>query len=241
MSASSLASPWIASGGIFRDPRLSDAGLLAGLAARTCGDMKSASAMASALGEAGLSRRPLFLVKQVHGTTVVRVGEDSPVEPPLEADGLVTDRRDAVLGVFVADCMPLFLWDKGARAAGLFHVGWRGAQGGMPRAAAAAMRSHFGCAPGELLASVGPHIRPCCYRVGPETAERFRPESVSRRKEGLTLDLGAEAKAQLVEAGVPADAVAVSADCTSCRRDDFYSFRRDRGSSRMMAFLALGG
>jgi len=233
-----MASSWVPGRDFFRDERFAAAGLLAGVTTRALGDMKSAAARAAALDQAGLGGRSAFFLKQVHSTGIVPVGRDSRPEPVPEGDGLITDLSGPVLGVFVADCAPLFLWSAGGRAAGLFHVGWRGSLG-MPRQAVAALVRRYGLKPGELEASLGPHIGSCCYRVGPETATRFEPRSLARRGGELFLDLTAQVKAQLVEAGVREEAFEASPACTSCQGERFFSFRREKQDSRMMAFLAL--
>lgn len=210
-----------------------------GLTGSPDGDMKDPAARAAALARAGLSGLPAYFLKQVHGAHVVRVGPSTPLEPAPEADGWITDCPDRALCVFVADCLPIFLWDDAGRAVGVFHSGWKGAAAGMPREAVASFQRFFGVSAADLHARVGAHVGPCCYRVGPELEPRFRAESFRRTDAGLFLDLGAEARAQLVESGVPAARVEVDASCTSCEPERFFSFRRDKQDCRMMAYAAL--
>jgi copper oxidase (laccase) domain-containing protein len=89
-----------------------------------------------------------------------------------------------------------------------------------------------GCAaasavPREVTAHLGPCIRPCCYEVGPEVARQF-PASVVRVVEGRhRLDLAAAVRVQLLDSGVPPDAIFDTATCT-CRNPGWYfSHRRD--------------
>jgi len=224
----------------WRDAAWDEAGVIHGVTARKLGNMKDAAARAAALEKAGLGGRPAFLLKQTHGTGIIALDSSTPPDNVPEGDGWITDTPGRVLCVFVADCLPLFLRDSKGKAAGVFHVGWKGAQAGMPREAVAAFARIYGIKAGELKASLGPHIGPCCYRVGPEMSSKFRAASLISRDAGLYLDLGAEVEAQLLESGMNKEDIAASDACTSCGADLFYSFRREKQDCRMMAFLSLG-
>lgn len=205
---------------------------------RALGSMKSARARREALDRAGFASSPVYCLKQLHGTVVHRVVSGTPPEPIPEGDGWVTDVAGPVLAVYVADCLPLFLWERSGKAAGVFHAGWRGLAQGMPRRAVEAFRTHFGIAPESLDWFIGPHIGPCCYHVGPETAERFPASSRIERDGKLFLDLAGDAVRQLREAGVTARG-AGRGGCTSCEHEQFFSFRREKSDSRMLAFISL--
>ncbi len=210
-----------------------------GYTERADGSMKEPAVRKAALARVELGERPAFYLRQVHGTRVVRVGEALPPEPAPEADGWVTNVTGLVLCVFMADCVPLFVWEKSGRAAGVFHAGWRGLAKGMPRRAVESFKEHYGIEPRDLRAQIGPHIGECCYRVGPETAEQFRPSSRTERNGAVYVDLKKEVMTQLAEAGLEEKPIATSAECTSCHNDKFFSFRREKSDGRMMAFITL--
>lgn len=235
MSVEAAAAAWTRRGKLFIDERMSADGLAHGVTSRALGSMKAAENREAALAEAGLGGRALYFCRQVHGTKVVRVTSTTPVHEHPEADGLMTDRSDACLGVFMADCVPLFLWAPGGPF-GVFHSGWKGTALGMPRAAVEAMTREFGLSPRELKASIGAHIGACCYQVREDVFSRFPSRALSRRGESTHLDLTAEATAQLREAGVAAGAIGASKDCTRCGADDYFSFRRDKAGNSLFAF-----
>lgn len=227
------ADPWSAAEGFYRDRRLASAGIPHGVTLRRLGDMKDPGRRAAALSAAGLARRFPMELRQVHGTAVWEAVAGRAERP--EGDGWVCADRSVAPCVYVADCLPLFLWDKSGSVVGVFHAGWRGLAAGMPRSAVRAFRRH-GVGPGRLAASVGPHIGPCCYAVGPEVARRFRAGALH----GGRLDLGEEARLQLTESGVAPEDVAVSGACTACRGEELVSYRKEKLDFRMMAFVALG-
>jgi len=162
----------------------------------------------------------VLVLRQRHGTAIRRAALEDGVpgaQGAHDGDGWVSSVPGLRIGVFVTDCQPLYLWDdEGRRAAGVFHAGWRGTAAGIGVRAVEALAS-LGVPPIRMAAAVGPHIGPCCYRVGEELAPRFRPESLERRDGALYLELAAELEAQLVEAGVPRGNIALSGDCTCCR------------------------
>ena len=105
---------------------------------------------AARLGE--LHRRQPVYLKQVHLTNclVLRTGDPVPAEP-VEADGILTDRRDLVAGVSAADCLPLFLVSP--RVCGVLHAGWRGVLGGILPLAVLRLNHEFGVRADELLST----------------------------------------------------------------------------------------
>lgn len=175
--------------------------------------------------------------RQVHGIEVHPV--DREVRE-CEGDGLVTDRPGVLLGVTVADCGPLLLYDRKRRAVGALHAGWRGSAEGIVRAGIERMRQEYGTGPDDLLVWLGPSAGPCCYEVGEEVAERFDP--VCSRALGRGKYLFDNRRAILLEllaAGVDAASVQIDIRCTICDRR-FHSWRRDREESgRMVAVIGM--
>lgn len=104
----------------------------------------------------------LVTLHQVHSATVVVA---DPTAPRPYADGLVTDRRDLVLGVLAADCAPVLFADVAAGVVGAAHAGWKGALYGVLPATVAAMTA-LGARADRIVAAVGPCIAQASYEVG---------------------------------------------------------------------------
>ena len=225
---------WIEKDGLLINDRLSALGLKHGFTTRRAGNMKDESRRAAAAKALGLSA-PLTL-KQVHGITI---HDAAPENAGLEGDGWLLSRRGLTVGVYAADCVPLFLWAEEGKAAGVFHAGWRGTAQKMAIAAVAAFRDRLSIPASKLYAATGPHIGACCYKVGAELEKDFPESSFIRRDGAAYLDLSAETRRQLVEAGLDASRVGAAAPCTASNMDDYFSFRRDKQDSRMLALLSL--
>ena len=225
---------WIEKDGLLVNDGLSALGLKHGFTTRRSGNMKDEARRLAAAKVLGLPA-PLIL-KQAHG---IAIHDGFTANAGLEGDGWLLGKPGVVVGVYAADCVPLYLWAEDGKAAGVFHAGWRGAAKGMAKAAVAAFRDRLGVPASKLFAATGPHIGACCYKVGAELEKDFPASSLSRRDGSLWLDLAAETRRQLIEAGVPAVRIGAPAPCTASNADDYFSFRRDKQDARMLALLSL--
>jgi hypothetical protein len=166
----------------------------------------------------------------------------------VECDAVITDQPGIMIGVLVADCFPVLLYAPARKAAGVVHVGWRGAAAGILKKAVDAMQISFGCDPKELLAAVGPGIGAHKYEVDRQVRDAFRQgtghwEAIA---EEVTLghwhlDLRKSCLLQLADAGLPGDAMSAAEECTCCHRETLFSYRRDGGKTgRQLGFIVLG-
>ena len=172
---------------------------------------------------------------QVHGAAVAEVRH--PGFHP-GCDVLVTRAPGIALAVTAADCLPLILTARGAVAAA--HSGWRGTVAGAPRAALDALCAAAAVQPSEVVVHLGPSIRSCCYRVGPEVARQFAASATVRHHDAWHLDLVAAASLQLIEAGVSAERIHQVPACTACDSAQYFSHRRDGArTGRHWAVAAL--
>ncbi len=166
-------------------------------------------------------------VAQVHGDRVLVV--DAPGIAG-EADALLTLTPGLPLAVFTADCVGVVV--EGDRAVGVAHAGWRGARAGIVRRLIEAFES-AGVEP--AVATIGPHIRSCCFEVGPEVTAEFDGHLAETTWGTASVDLAGHVRASL-------DGIAVAdlGVCTMCG-DDTFSHRRDGDRSRMAALGWLAG
>ncbi len=178
----------------------------------------------------------LLLMRQVHGAVVLR----APWEGTPEADAALADEPGLFLGIATADCLPVLLVDPARGAVAAAHAGWRGTAAGVAARTVETLLAS-GSRPHDLAVAIGPGIGSCCYEVGEEVRDAFvggeayfRPGPRGRPH----LDVRAANVSQLRDAGVSADRIHHVDECTSCRPDLYYSYRRDgKGTGRMMSFI----
>jgi polyphenol oxidase len=188
----------------------------------------------------GMNGLALYTLKQVHGNdiVVVRQFDRLPEEKPL-ADGLITAKAGALLGIATADCVPVLLVEPHTRLVAALHAGWRGTLQGICARAVTMLKTDWAVQPQYLWAALGPAIGGCCYEVGNDVGETlhkrwqtdnpiaWRPYQGkdADNQKGL-LDLRAINRAQLEQAGIPSPQVEAVGPCTFCD-SDFASYRRD--------------
>lgn len=179
-------------------------------------------------------------MRQVHGPEVRYAGAPSPDGEPPECDALYTDLPGLVLGVLVADCVPVLLADPQARLAGAAHAGREGLLAGVVSALIRAL-IEAGARPDRIRAVIGPAICGGCYEVPAQLRDRVSvvvPEASCTTRAGTPgLDLAAGVRAQLGAAGV----AAVEHD-PRCTREsaELYSYRRDGVTGRFAGLVWLG-
>ena len=189
----------------------------------------------------GIDAQDLVYARQVHGATVIQVGESDRRGgegggPLPAADAMATNVPGLPLAVFVADCVPVYLFDPRSQALALVHAGRAGTLRNIAGAALARLTEAFGTRPGDLHALVGPSAGPCCYEVSEDIAKAFRDAGLPTR--GRHLDLWEANAIQLAAAGVPREQIEMTGICTICDTR-FFSYRRGAQTCRNMAFLAL--
>lgn len=185
-----------------------------------------------------LPEMPEWLAQR-HGVNVVRFGAERGAEPSV-ADGAVSAVPGRVCGVLTADCMQLLLCDAAGTQVGAVHAGWRGLAAGVVESGVRAL----GTDPANVLAWMGPTIGPAAFEVGPEVREAFvavdaaAGDAFAPYNPGKYLaDLYRLARQRLARAGV--DRVYGGDFCTFTERDRFFSYRREKKSGRMGAFIWL--
>lgn len=185
-------------------------------------------------GACGINPAGVARVRQVHGTHIVEASDSPGIE--VEADGLMTRAHGRPIGVGVADCVPIFLFDPVARCAAVVHAGREGTLRAIATAAVECLVEAFAAAPGRLHALIGPSAGPCCYEVSAPMVQHFTGAGLPVN--GRKLDLWTANAQQLVRAGVPESAIRVSGICTICD-GRFFSHRADGSGCRNIALLMI--
>ncbi|WP_034916501.1 purine nucleoside phosphorylase YfiH [Erwinia sp. 9145] len=184
---------------------------------------------------ADLPAMPAWLT-QVHGTRVLRLtGERQEGE----ADAAWSDRRGMVCAAMTADCLPVLFCSQDGKEVAAAHAGWRGLCAGVLENTIDA----FTCPPEEIIAWLGPAIGPDAFEVGPEVREAFmaqhRHDGVAFRPSGRKYfaDIWQLARLRLARKGVRD--ISGGGLCTFSATEQFFSFRRDGVTGRMVSLIWL--
>ncbi len=202
-----------------------------------------------------LGARPVWL-QQVHGAEVVRLTAAHLLQgaPLPRADASICTDPGIACTVQVADCLPVLLCSANGLAVGAAHAGWRGLAAGVVDRTVSALCDAAGCAPGQLLAWLGPCIGPGAFEVGADVLEAFGADPRGMRPDDAALfrfspradgsprwraDLPALARRRLAALGV--GVVTGGGWCTVDTPSRFFSFRRTPRTGRMAAAIAIRG
>jgi copper oxidase (laccase) domain-containing protein len=172
----------------------------------------------------GMGDWPLFTAQQVHGDNIAivdlaerggsGVGCEDKHFPG--CDGIITNQRRIMLGVYVADCCAVYIVDPKTPAIGLVHSGRKGTELGVVSNAIKQMIDRFGSDPANMIVQLSPCIRPPHYEV----------------------DFAAEIVRQCCALGV--QEIHDSGICTACDPGRYYSYRAEKGKTgRMLALIGL--
>lgn len=189
----------------------------------------------------------LVTVNQVHGDVVVVVDEKNFGDvKALKADALITRSPELAIGVETADCVPILLYDPDTPAVAAVHAGWRSTVQKIVRKTVQLMQREFGSDISRMIAAIGPAIGPECYEVDEpvmdpvKEAFPFWEEAASLRSAGRwSLDLVKLSRLELTRFGLKADRVHSLGLCTSCSREQFYSFRAEGRTGRMLSVIMI--
>ncbi|MFZ2329992.1 MAG: peptidoglycan editing factor PgeF [Atribacterota bacterium] len=190
----------------------------------------------------GIRAEKFFFTRQEHGNRIFLINEEKlfynnnrltgtiPV-----SDAMITDCRDICLLIFIADCVPVLLFDCRKKIIGLVHAGWKGTVSLISQKTVQLMQSHYGSRVQDIICAIGPSIGPCCYEVGNEVLGKVKesfPEeksliSFDSKKGKYFFDLWQANKTQLLNCGIPDSNIETASLCTSCHSDLFFSSRKE--------------
>ena len=196
----------------------------------------------------GIDKKQLVLTRQTHSDIVRQVTKQDHVSfdhrDYTECDALITNDPGACLVVFTADCTPILLHDPVTGAVGAIHAGWRGTAADIAGKTVNAMVSAFGCDPKNIRAAIGPNIGACCFETDADVPEAMMKALGDKAKIHITqkgdkyyVNLKAMNALFLQRAGV--DKIDISADCTACQHDRFWSHRVTGGQRGSQGALIL--
>ena len=185
----------------------------------------------------GISGNRIVLQKQVHSDIVTYADKSGLIDA---SDALITDKKNLILTLSVADCYPVFIADNSERIIAAVHSGWRGTEKNISGNTISEIRKRFRIDSHNLQAYIGPGICVNHFEVGKEVYERF-PDEVRKKNNGkYFVDLRKNIFLQLLDSGIKPENIEVCNLCTYEENSLLHSYRRDKEKSgRMFGFIGL--
>lgn len=191
---------------------------------------------------AGVAPEAVYLPIQKHTDHVIIL---SSAREPHIGDAVITKEKGLLVGVQVADCVPVLVHEKEKRVVAAVHAGWRGTAAAILKKTVEAILERYAGEAKDVVVAIGPAIGGCSYEVGREVIDGVKRATgeggyYSTKGDKYYLDLPAANKQQILSLGVPPENIWVSPDCTFCAPDRFYSYRFSKGSAgRQGGFIGL--
>lgn len=186
-----------------------------------------------ALDNLKLSVQNLCILKQVHGTEVCLAKPGSQ-----EGDALVTNQKDLVLAISIADCYPILFHDPVNAVIGAAHAGWRGTQAKIAEHTLNEMIK-LGAKAEFIQVAIGQGICQNNFEVGEEVIDKFKQAGFEQHCwQQNKIDLIRCNVDVLVKNNISPQNIWSMNRCTF--EKDFFSYRRDKGKTgRMWGLISL--
>ncbi|MCX7988926.1 MAG: peptidoglycan editing factor PgeF [Thermodesulfovibrio sp.] len=169
----------------------------------------------------------IYMPIQRHTDNVIVLSKNTT---PQVADAVITDKKGILIGVKVADCLPILLYDPVRKVIAAVHAGWRSTAKGILKKTLIKMLEIFNCKVSNIIIAMGPYIKGCCYEVGHEVIEALNRETPSLEyvinlNGKKHVDLAIANRIQSLSIGINTENIWISPDCTYCNHLHYASYR----------------
>jgi YfiH family protein len=189
-----------------------------------------------------IKKEDIYLPVQRHTDKVIVLNSD--LKPKI-GDAVITKRKNILIGVKVADCVPILFFDKRNFVIGAVHAGWRSTATGIVKQTIKLMIGDFYSSPSDIMIALGPSIRWCCYHVGYEVKDAVYKatgdgEYYKEGAGGCFIDLSYANMYQALSMGIPEKNIWISDECTYCNPEKYHSYRYTKGpTKRQGGFIGI--
>lgn len=191
----------------------------------------------------GFHEENILFLKQEHTDRIITV-EEKESFISLAGDGLITDKKGLLLSIKVADCVPVLMWNFKKEVVAAVHAGWRGTAKGIIKKAIRSFADGYNSSAQDILISMGPAIRWCCYSVDERVFSLVKRQTGEGdyyiiKDDRICLDLPQANRYQAISEGVPVENIWISEECTFCNPEKFFSYRYYKTTERQGGFIGL--
>jgi len=178
----------------------------------------------------------LKYMKQVHGNTVKLVTATSS-SLSQDCDALITNEKNVMLMVMVADCIPILFYDNKKNVIAAVHAGRNSTFLNIVKEVVEKMQKEFFCKSEDIEVEMGPSIQACCYEVNDEM-RNFVEDTYSKDFcKNNCIDLQAINVFLLKQMGVTK--IKRSKVCTKCAGEEYFSYRNNAECGRFAGLIVM--
>ena len=189
----------------------------------------------------GLDDKIIISAELRHKNKVAIVDNFNKNETITDCDALITNKSKYLLTLTVADCLPIYFYDKNKKVIALAHAGWRGIVSEISKEVVAKFVQHYNSNLNDIETYIGPHIRECHFEVKNDVAIYFKPSDLITKNKKTYINLSGVIRAQLLELNILDKNIIISRECTYCLTHKYFSYRRDKPEEveAMLAYISL--
>ncbi|NOX15293.1 MAG: peptidoglycan editing factor PgeF [Epsilonproteobacteria bacterium] len=183
-----------------------------------------------------IGAKNLVFMDQIHGDHIEIISK-LDTKKVLKTDGMITNLKDIVLCVMVADCLPILFYDDVKKVIAAAHAGRNGVRLKIANKIIQEMAKEFFCKVENIKVYIGAGIKTCCYEIKRDTSLGFEDYLIFKDKK-MYLDITKKCVDDLKDIGVSEENMEVSTICTSCD-ESYFSYRRDGKTGRFCGVITL--
>lgn len=120
------------------------------------------------------SKRKIIIPNQIHSNIVKNITQNK--FDSMDADSIITERDDIVLGILTADCAPVIILGK--KKYGIIHAGWKGLLDGIIENTVEFMISN-GEKIDNISVFVGPHLKKYSFEVQKDFIDNLKEKTAN--------------------------------------------------------------
>ena len=174
-------------------------------------------------------------------TNIVKIVNKDNIDDSFDGvDGLITNLKNVALGIKVADCQAIMLYDDKKKVIGNIHSGWKGTLGRIIKNGIELMINNFNSNPKDIEVYICPSILKCCFEVDKDVKDMFMSEFKDIDISGLIeekiidgvekyyIDTVEINKRVLINLGIKKENIITSNICSKCNNSYIHSYRGDK-------------
>ena len=178
-----------------------------------------------------IGSKPIMQMDQTHSSTVNFIHGNKQIYK--STDALITSNKDIALQVKVADCMPIFIFDKKSSFFGAIHAGWRGlANGIIENSIELLKKKDFNLR--NIKVFIGPSISKRNFEIQNDVMEYFDSKFSIVKDGKIFLSLQEVAIDKFASYGI--SDILNTNECTYDNLN-YHSYRRDKTDKRMKGWI----
>jgi len=233
---------WIFNDGVLQEKILLDLGIKHFCSSKVYGNMLNKENRKILLDKFYISNDKLVTAEQIHGNKIHIVEINNIGNCVRKTDGLISNIKGIPLGIFTADCVPVFIVYKSYNkkldtVIGLIHAGWRGILNSIIEKSINCLKSNYKLIKEEMkniFIALGPHICGECYYFGNTIGKKF-----GKNYNNGKVNLANEIKDRLIKIGILEQKIFICNECTFHNHDMLFSYRRGDIKERMLSLITL--